>query len=188
MEPEKPWKGSRKNLLWGLPIAILILGFLIFAFFFHLDPVTEDLTVPRVLVVILTLFFAFGSVYALFRDSWWIYLPFNQELFKVVSENLESALTGNGISSYPTESSLLTMVSGRQAKQLRVPANGCELFVVAEMVTRERGEKGVSTFKIHIQGISKQNIQHAIELRKAITKMLLSIGYMDFPSHRVRRR
>ncbi len=182
IHPRKPWTGSRKRLLFGLPFIILILGLLIYVVFFHIDPATEDLLFPRVVVAFLTLTFVLAGIYSLFRDSWWINLPFNHELFKLVADGAERKLSENNISFSVRESGIMAIVPGRQAKTLDIHTAGPDLRFVIEMLDRKGQKRKVSVSKIMIANICRDNEKEAFAVKKAITEMLYDLKYNSYPS------
>ncbi|MDD4307398.1 MAG: hypothetical protein PHU53_01145 [Thermoplasmata archaeon] len=187
IHPQKPWSGSRKNMILGMPLVCVLLGILIYLVFFSIDSGTEDILIAKVIIGILALAFASACLFLLFRDSWWIRLPYNRELFKIISENIEASLTNNGITCLSKENALLAMAPGRQAKTLTIPTRGSDLTLVVEFITRTRNEKGVSRSRILISGISAANRLEALRVKNTLTDMLTEMSYLSYPNQPVRR-
>jgi hypothetical protein len=180
LHPQKPWNGNRKNLTWGMPIVVIILGILIYIVFFHLDPATEDLLFPRIIISILALMFLIGCIYSVFRDVWWIYIPYNDELFDLVSQHIEKALAENSLLTYSDDSEILGMLPNRKSMTLAVTTGTEELGIVLEMIHKSRNENGSSYTRIKITNISSRNRMDAYKAKKAITDLLYQLKYNSY--------
>ena len=191
LHPQKPWTGNRKNLAMGTPLVILILGFLIYIVFFHLDPAEEDLLIPRILVSILTLAFASAGIYTIYRDAWLINLPFNYELFTKVIAGVESALSENKLIFFESESDIMSIMNNivpgwqgpdRHAKTLAIQTDGPDLKLVIEFVNNKGQKKGTSNSRIMILNISSTNRKDAFTVKKTVTEMLMDLKYNSYPN------
>jgi hypothetical protein len=179
--PRKPWIGNRKNLIIGMPFVIFILSLLLYVFFFHIAPAAEDLLFPRVIVVLLTLAFVILGIYSLLRDSWWINLPFNYELFQLVTDEVERRFSENNIVYFVQEPGIMAIVPGRQAKTLEIHTEGPDLKVVIEIFNR-KGQENSSRSIILIANICPANKKEAFAVKKAITDMLMDLKYNSYPN------
>ncbi len=180
MQPQKPWTGNHKRLILGIPLVILILGLLIYVVFFHIDPTSEDLTFPRLLVAILTFAFIFAGIHSLYRDAWWIDLPFNRGLFDILAERLGDSMKTAGIRAYGDAPGMLDGLHARHAVKWTVVTEADELHVTLEMVPKGGRESGSSSSKIIITNISKSNRGEAYAVKKAVTDLLLELKYNSF--------
>jgi len=181
MQPQKPWTGNRKRMAIGMPLVILILGLLIYTVFFRIDPTSEDLTFPRLLVAILAFAFIFAGIHSLYRDTWWIDLPFNRELFDILAEKLGNTMETAGIQAYGDAPGMLDDINARHAVKWTVVTGADELHVTLEMVPKGGRESGSSSSKIIITNISKSNRAEAYAVKKAVNDFLLELKYNSFP-------